>query len=104
MKRYSYAAFLTFAALACASLAMAAETNFSPANMSGNQPAVETKRPAAAAPKNTEPTFWDREAERSGLSTTGGNFKSGLTSFFHLPDWFKKKEDEYRQRHPQSDR
>lgn len=85
---------------AAAATAQAAESNFKPANMSGDAPAAEQKSRAAVerSAKNSEPGFWSREAERSGLSQTGAGFKKNLAGFFNVPGWLKKQEDAYKSR------
>lgn len=64
-------------------LCFAGETNFKPANMSGDAPAAESTRPAKPAPSN-EPGFWDREAKRSGLDRAG--------EMLNPANWFKKRD------------
>lgn len=98
---------MTLAAAGLASAAIAADTNFAPANMSGNGPAAEVKdRPVVqrAEPKDKEPGFWDREGKRSGLAGTGEGFGTSVKKLWHVPDWFQKQQDEYKARHPETDR
>ena len=60
-----------------AGAAFAAETNFKPANMSGDSPAPEqhSRIPRAENAEPKGPGFWSKEAKRSGLDrvfTLGG--------------------------------
>ena len=53
-------------------------------------------KPAEQAPKKTEPNFWQKEGERSGISRIGGgpNFLERLNP---MP-FFKSQDDQYRAR------
>ena len=74
---------LAAAVIVTAGSAFAGETNFKPANMSGDAPAAESTRPPKAPPSN-EPGFWDREAKRSGLDRAG--------EMLNPANWFKKRD------------
>ncbi len=99
---------LTLAAGAFAASAIAADTNFTPANMSGSSPASSEAKSRQAAPQaqpaSSEPGFWDREGKRSGLAGTGGNFGNNVKKMWGVPDWFKNQQEEYKKRHPETDR
>ena len=85
--------------MACA----ATQMNFVPANKSMNGATEKVKkvaRPAEpAAPK--EPSYWDKEAERSGLRGTWNGMGSSLSHIVHM-DWIKEQEQKYRERHPKT--
>lgn len=64
-----------FAFLLTMGYAEAATSNFEPANRLGDTPAPEIKSRLKRAPRSvsSEPGFWDKEFERSGLAELKSN-------------------------------
>ena len=88
-----------------AGAAWATDSNFTPANMSGNSAtATETKSRPAQPAEPKQPGFWDRESARSGMAANGEAFGKSVRSLWHIPDFFKNQESSYKQRHPNSDK
>ncbi len=85
--------------------AQAAETNFSPANMSGDAPYEGEWKSRAARAESTasgaqeDPTFWQKEYERSGLQETSSKVQGFIGGVFGgLRDpraFFREQKDRY---------
>jgi len=101
--------FAFFVASAFLGMAHAATMNFSPANMSGDEPyqgeyksRVKPGKFFAKDP-NKEPGFWDKEFKRSGLQGTGKKLKGFVGGVFssigrnikNPGDFFQKQEGKY---------
>ena len=100
MKKVTLALFALFVFAASAAHADAAATggNFVSGNKNNDGQYTPRKVRSAVKDPNRAPGFWDKEWERSGLNkTVGGAWWSPMGK---TGNYFKKKEEEYRAKHP----